>query len=261
MNFRAWLLTEIGDIENLNADHIHLTTTPHGYEYLFNIAEQEYKVTFNVDHDLEFQEKKIPGSYVIFFTGPNHYNTTNLGTNAHKVYTQLLLAVKKLFQTTEVNGLAFHPTEAAMASVYQRFFKRFLQKDFMAINSTDYIRKSYIKELLQDQPNKAKKTAYKDILQQHRDAYSLRQHYQDQRHGERKLRLAIPRLLNQVVYLDNHSHWILGLITKVNNNFVLATIHDEGQVKQMPFNFSQVQTEPLPNEIEQQNFLKTINKI
>lgn len=169
MTFKEWLICEMGDIASRDTSTIQLKPNTDKTRYLYNFNHKGY--TFEVEFNLtnaEFLRNNIP-FWQISFKGPNgYYLTGRAGFAATAIYTQVLLAIKKLFETTQVNGLHFSPGEPVMRLMYDKFFKTYLSNDFMQIDINYYLRKTTLKELMKDSDEKEKLKTYKDILQNRR---------------------------------------------------------------------------------------------
>jgi hypothetical protein len=105
----------------------------------------------------EHGEESIPAAlgggsvddvWTITFEGPSGYSTTkkNNARSAVAIYSELIAATKKLYETYPVNGFTFTPAEAGMGLVYRKFFEKYLSKDFEAVTPSLFLRKSLIEE-------------------------------------------------------------------------------------------------------------------
>jgi hypothetical protein len=123
-----------------------------------NTSSSEAEVNFEVDGEeftVSFEKgTKYLGSFTldnvwdITFKGPQGYSTTGKNKNATLIYRNLLLSVKKLLETEEVNGISFSAAEPAMALVYNQFYKQFLSKDFIRVETFTFVKRSIAKEVM-----------------------------------------------------------------------------------------------------------------
>lgn len=113
-----------------------------GLRYSFAHRGEEYSVEFveikfgpdlaaqmtTLQVDFASAKKELEGfSWTVLLEGPHEYDSTgNKGGGATAVYTQLLLAVKKLITDHDARMLTFSPWEPGMGLVYTRFAKSYL---------------------------------------------------------------------------------------------------------------------------------------
>jgi hypothetical protein len=140
-----------------------------GYETSFQHDGNNYSVNFERDKSQDYQGVEVPGFFSIVFTGPKGTSSTKMaGTAATAIYTQLMLAVKKLIEIEQVNGLGFSPAEPGMGLVYQRFYRQYLQPGgFIRVDPYTYILKEWIKKNIKNSYNL--KNAYSTILKTNRE--------------------------------------------------------------------------------------------
>lgn len=150
-------LTEaIGDIMSSPTTDIHFEKTTIGYKSRFKIASdlgnlvdftvEMYETPFDIDGN------EVENVYEVNLSGPDKYNLTGImGAKANIVYRNLMLAIKKLMETTEVNGLAFFASQQEMIPIYNLFYSRFLLPDppagagFIQYDLSTYLSKEWIR--------------------------------------------------------------------------------------------------------------------
>jgi len=108
---------------------------------------------FNVNLDSEkinYEGQEIDNVYTVLFQGPEGYSTTGAsGTEATTIYSKLVLAVKKLIENHEVNGLSFTPAEPGMRIIYTRFYNSFMKDDFVRVERDLYIKRDIVRRALE----------------------------------------------------------------------------------------------------------------
>lgn len=112
--------------------------TPQHFSHSWEMDGDRYYASFS-RYSYDTDIGRVNNIWSITLEGPAGYSTTNKG-NPARVYTQLLLAIKKLMETQQVDGFSFTPAEDAMGLVYDQFVRRFL-KDFVRISSSVIVRK------------------------------------------------------------------------------------------------------------------------
>jgi hypothetical protein len=118
-----------------------------GFKSKFNHQGDDFEVSL-ARKEIKYANEPIPHCYEIEFSGANDFATTGkAGMTASSVYTKLLLVIKKLMDTHEVNGLIFRPSEPGMATIYNRFFDKFLKRDFVKVSDKECVKKAYIRSL------------------------------------------------------------------------------------------------------------------
>jgi len=113
---------------------------------------EEYSVGF--EKETGILPDALGGDYIddvwtILFSGPKGHSTTKKDTGMFDIYSELISAVKKLYQTEDVNGFAFSAAEPGMALVYNKFFTRYM-KDFESVDTGLFVKKSLIQDILND---------------------------------------------------------------------------------------------------------------
>ena len=135
-----------------------------GFKSKFDHNGENFEVTLE-KVDMAFNGIDIPDAYTIEFTGANDFSTTGTaGTSATAIYSKVLLVIKKFLNDHEVNGLHCKPQEPAMATIYQRFFEKFLKGQFLKISEYESVRKEYIQSLMKNMNPAAKQAAYSALL-------------------------------------------------------------------------------------------------
>ena len=110
-----------------------------------------------------FEEKKLDSymmkpfeivGYAISFYGPQQTKSTGMaGASAGMIYKKLILAIRKWLETHRVDFLSFLGQEPKMDLVYDSFYTRFLQQDFIRTSANTYMKKSVLQEFLQKYPS------------------------------------------------------------------------------------------------------------
>lgn len=154
LNFRDFMrLDEIMDIASADTSGIVLQRSGNSYIYDFEHNGESYKVEMeNSDYPYEDMKEFNP-TYVIAFEGPNDMDLTGTaGMSATIIYRAMLLAIKKLLETTEVNSLEFSPAAPRMLPMYDIFYKKYLLPDpprgqgFVRVRQTLYVRRSHLED-------------------------------------------------------------------------------------------------------------------
>jgi hypothetical protein len=110
-----------------------------------------------------FEEKKLDSymmkpfeivGYAISFYGPQQTKSTGMaGASAGMIYKKLILAIRKWLETHRVDFLSFLGQEPKMDLVYDSFYTRFLQQDFIRTSANTYMKKSVLQDFLQKYPS------------------------------------------------------------------------------------------------------------
>lgn len=266
MNFKEWLLSEMGDILARDTSNIVLTPISQGgYYYKFNHGDEWYTVMMtppNLEkHHIEWPWPTFDRTnfYEIAFSrGPqNSYKLTGkAGTGANNVYTQVLLAIKKLFETTQVDGLYFSPADSAMSLVYRRFFQQYLSKDFMQIDSFNYVRKDKIRKMLKGQSPIMKQVAYKSFINTNRRQIEKNRENRESQKLYRNYRIAAEKLKGQFVYNRNNE---VSFLAKVEpKSIALLTFNDNYIWYNHDTDYINLNTKETPSQEEIMMFLKAL---
>lgn len=153
-------------VENKRKDH--QKEEFDGYHSAFEVGGNQFGVTFE-RLPKTFEGKTVENIYNVIFTGPESTNTTKRGRDMHTIYKNLLLAVRKLIETNNVEGLIFTPAEPAMGLVYHKFYKQFLIKQFLMVGNSIYLRKDVIRDLMSGVSDDKKRRSYGNALQSYRN--------------------------------------------------------------------------------------------
>lgn len=222
-------------IEAKRDKHDHPERTKGGFSSQFTHKNEEFEVTME-RKSIKYAGHNVPGSFEIAFVGPNGYYTTNTaGNNAPAIYTQVLLAVKKLMATQVVNGISFAPAEPGMALVYQRFYDRFLKNDFVRINKSEAVRKTFIDKINQQlNPNeKAQIDASIKSTEQETNAY-LNQ-IKNNRGQERQIKIMAQTMLYKVLKKkDGHNIFVARVFMNKNTMMVEGITDDNNSPEKIP---------------------------
>lgn len=196
-----------------------------GFKSKFKHQNTDFEVTMSKTK-IEYAGRNIPGSYNIDFAGPNGYRTTNTaGTSGSAIYTQVLLAIKKLMTTQEVNGISFYPAEPGMALVYQRFFDRFLSNDFMRISKNEAVRKTTIEQINQKLRITDKLKAQEKIDKENQETNDYFNLVKANRSQERLMKKLIPTMLYKIVKTkDNRNIAIFDMRLNTKGQIVIQGI-------------------------------------
>jgi len=204
MTFKEYfLLNEFGDLTHIDSKSINtdkrdysdsstldtFIKTPKGYEYYFRINDMTYKVYFyntaifldrpreegESDYDYYRSNPKIEitdrtRSYDIGLMAGNDYNLTSSGI-PFIVYSNVFKAFKKFLEVAKPVAMEYYGYHRNMELLYQKFYDKFLSKDFIKINSRIYIRR---RSLAQFKPD------IKELIRNHmQDSLPSHQHHLD----------------------------------------------------------------------------------
>lgn len=187
---------------------------------------QDFEVEMFSEEDNNYEGVEIPDSYTIEFSGPNNHATTGkAGTTAPKIYSYLLLSIKKLLETQPVNAIAFGPAEPAMGLVYQRFYNQFLAKDFIEAQRFFYIKKSFVKEKMQGLNREDKIYLAKKMKDKQKEAREKEAEVRQQKNEERTFKLNFPKLLHQFVYINNQPAYVYSIRHEKLISSIIYYIH------------------------------------
>jgi hypothetical protein len=191
-----------------------------GFQSSFKHEGEDFHVVIYNDK-IEYAGHEVPGSYRIEFEGPNRYNTTGTaGTQATAIYSKMLLVIKKLMTTQEVNGITFEPHEPGMALVYQRFYDRFLKNEFTRISTKQAVRTTYIEKVNANLHPDSIKNAQAKITSAEKETQDYLGVVKNNRGEERRMKVFCNLILNKVVKAKDGS-----------NIFVARYLYDQGQGK------------------------------
>lgn len=177
MNFREFLENQeiFGEFTDPRAEdisHIEFELVPPEYKNTKNPL-YWYKFEFGgIKYWVMVEERKSDSylmkpfdlvGYAISFFGPQQTKSTGLaGTGAPIIYKKLMLAVRKWLETHRVDYLSFRGEEPKMDLVYDSFYNKFLQNDFIRTAPATYMKKSVLQDFLQKYPS-ANNTVQKNI--------------------------------------------------------------------------------------------------
>jgi hypothetical protein len=154
LNFRDFMrLDEIMDIASADTSEIVLKRNRNSYIYDFEHNGEGYKVEMEKSNYPDEDMTEFNPTYVIAFEGPNDMDLTGTaGMSATIIYRAMLLAIKKLLETTEVNSLEFSPAVPRMLPMYDIFYRKYLLPDpprgqgFVRVRPTLYVRRSHLED-------------------------------------------------------------------------------------------------------------------
>lgn len=155
-NFREFLrLDEIFDYSSMDTSEVILTKHGRSYIYDFEHNGENFKVEMEESDYPEEDMTEFNPCFVIAFEGPDDMNLTGTaGMSATVIYRAMLLAIKKLLETVEVNSLEFSPAVPRMLPMYEIFYQKYLLPDppqgqgFVRVRPTLYVRKSLLNDRL-----------------------------------------------------------------------------------------------------------------
>ena len=120
-----------------------------GFVHNFKHDGDDFEVHLDNDN-VRFADQTIDNVYNVTFKGPEGYSSTGkAGTQATEIYSKLILAIKKLMDDHEVNGLQFTPAEPAMRIMYTRFYNSFMKDHFVRVQRDLYIKRDIVKNALE----------------------------------------------------------------------------------------------------------------
>lgn len=261
LSFRDWLYNEIADIETRDASHVHLVPVEGGQKLIYNFSAngENYTVSMTKFTGTRYQ---IDNLYSITFMGPKDYNLTGTaGTTANVIYSQVLLAIKKLLESYPVNGLYFSPQQESMRIIYQRFFKQFLSKTFMQIDNSYYIKKDVLREYLNKFPNQ-KLSNLKALLFYKREANRLTREAKNTKKALRILQKLIPTFAYFYGYgYTKKLAYLYKLISGDGEPQIKAIIDDEMQPYTRTISANETDVKYKPSEQEIQKFIMKLSEI
>lgn len=155
MNFREFLrLDEIFDIASMDTSGVELKVEPWGFSHKFQHDGENYEIKMPM-REVPCEIGRVE-TYTVDFQGPSgHSLTGEAGMSANIIYSKLLLVVKKLLETTDVNALKFSAYDPRMAPMYRLFYTKFLRPNpprgagFIMMGNGFYVRKDIVKERLE----------------------------------------------------------------------------------------------------------------
>lgn len=160
MSFKNWLFSEIADILQRDTSHIKLEKNGAYYTYYFRVNGQNFKFMAEI-----FKYNYNMNSVSISFSGNDGHKLTGTSKNSGSaVYSQILLAIKKLLEIEPIDYISFSAADIQMAPIYERFFNKFLSNEFIHYDKYGYIRRTKLKEILQNSSEEEKKTIYKNMI-------------------------------------------------------------------------------------------------
>jgi hypothetical protein len=215
MDFKAWF-NEVIDVENLPTNQISFQRKDNRYTSSFEVDGDFFTVEFSKQGPKSIFGEYINGHYDLVFEGPNNFSTTGKGSKQYEIYTNVLLIIKKFFETKEVNILSFGAYEPAMALVYNRFFKKYLAQDFIQVDEETYVRKSVLKNVEKTKDPAQVEPYYKDIFDSRRKlldrSRDLRKEKTTQRQNKNELLNKIKSEVGRVVLYKNFNSSVPALI-------------------------------------------------
>jgi len=153
MNFITWLekyecvfweniVSEVLDVYATDVKDVMLHPYMQSYEYNFDFEREFFTVMFLKRYE-QMPNIGIPQitGYEIMFRGPSFFAVANkFGAKANKIYTQVLIATRKLIEITQntnhpAHFLSWSPAEPKMAILYDKFYERFLKDKYVRIDT------------------------------------------------------------------------------------------------------------------------------
>lgn len=165
MNFKDYCnIFEFGDVTAIKTDEVELKTTNRGYEYYFTINDNTYLVyfyntTISIPVDKNTRQVFDPAArdswkiekehieladrskcYDVGLKLGQDYNLTKLGI-PFTVYSHLFKAFKKFLEVAKPIAMEYFGYERSMDLLYQKFYEKFLSKQFMKIGDRIYLKR------------------------------------------------------------------------------------------------------------------------
>lgn len=198
-----------------------------GYESTFTVGQDHFKVGMDRE-DIEYQNVTLSGVFGVTFSGPAGYSLTNKNTGgeAMQKYNHLLASVAKMVQEEKnkgriVNGFTFYPAVPAMGLMYQKFYTDYLKPaGYMRVSPKLYLRKDYIRELMDEIPDNRKKSAYSKIVNAGREVRADLGKVRAEKSLIRTAKTTLPKLVgNLIMFKKPYSQEpIAGLVIKTTDS-------------------------------------------
>lgn len=183
-----------------------------GYNSTFTVGQDHFKVGMD-RQDIEYQSITLSGVFGVTFSGPAGYSLTNKNTGgeAMQKYNHLLASVAKMVQEEKnkgriVNGFTFYPAAPAMGLMYQKFYTNYLKPaGYMRVSPELYLRKDYIRELMDEIPDK--KYAYSKIINTGREVRADLGKVRAEKSIIRTAKTMLPKLVGNLIMFKKPWKW------------------------------------------------------
>lgn len=189
------------------------------YHYNFKVENKDYRLTIEKEKII-WMRNHLDNIYIIYFTGPKGFKTTQeSGTLANKIYSELILGLKKFIEENDVDGLEFSAYEPQMVLMYNRFYNTFMKEKFIRVSSTLYLKKDLVRKIMKDQSFKVPEIA-DEIISAGRESRSINEAIKYMKFAKRAADRLAPSLVNHFVPLYRWPGTLhkLGFVLKYNNN-------------------------------------------
>ncbi len=211
MHFKQFY--EMSSIKDTDVSNVRLIPGWHdnadkSYWYHFEVKGEEYRVAFFLE-DILLIGKWWPVWNISFKNKESGYGLTDkMEGSATAVYSQVLLAVKKLFEIEDVKAITFSAYSEKMTSIYDRFFDKFLSKNFTRYNSKYYLEKNAFRQAVAEQndPSVAK-GIFSSMLAANRSRLKDKKDAAEKENKERELRRQFRRYVGHFVLFN---YWLEG---------------------------------------------------
>ncbi len=265
MQFKDWFKqNEMADVTNMDTSHIRLepglvSKDNSSYSYYFNVNNEEFKVSFRAKKSYVGTFKNAWTVWTISFKGGGGFKLRNIMQGAATaVYTQLLLAIKKLLAIEDVEVLHFSPYDEKMIFIYDRFFDKFLSKDFIRFDLENYFRKDVLRKALSEMEPESAKQIYLNMLDFNRHRLNDKKYIKEFEDKKRKnLRLA-PTLVGKfALFSTGYSGFFVAKIIGVESSTTSFRVirldpHKEGEIYSTNYPISSLvqNITPTPGEVQ-----------
>lgn len=177
-------IVEFTDPAQADISDINLIKVDWGYYYNWNYNNIKYSVGFErVQEPFELPDGKEveANGFILEFVGPKGTRPTDLaGDTSLVVYKKMMLAIRKLLETENVDYFAFAGQTGKMDRLYDRFVKTFLGDRFTWYDSVILMNKEFLKLINLQHPSSMKSVEDKlSQTQQMRQQKLLSQKQQD----------------------------------------------------------------------------------
>jgi len=181
-------IVEFIDLNKADISNIEINRTGHGYYHSWHYNNEEYNVFFNKIENFQLPTtskknawffsgatKDLPitikaNGYGVDFIGPNGFNATELEDgNSIAIYTKLMLVIRKLLETKNIDYLQFSGTTGKMDRIYDKLIKTFANNIFTWYDHKILLNNSFLDRILLLHPEKEK-----DIIQKLSDTQKNR---------------------------------------------------------------------------------------
>ncbi len=199
----------------------------------------------------------LGGGYVnniwtITFSGPQGYSTTKKNRGAIAIYSELIAATKKLYETYPVNGFTFTPAEPGMGLVYRKFFERYLSRDFESVASDLFLRKSLIEERLKRSGEEGKARYQQHMQKTNQEIEDKLSSVRAEKAAARDLQSKLEQLVGKTVTITHPrrpGQMYPGVILRVDRDMPFAVALIDGTLQAARTDWHTINTEiqlPMP---------------